>query len=158
MCIMRVYSCIQYIHIYMYMYMWASERIAMRDHVYAIVSGNSRYPAGETRSVGGRGEEATEGGGGNRGSVVAGTGDRRSIAGHTNHCHNTRAHRWHLRYPFHHLSSLGHSFCLHGTMISLTCTRRIARTTIRSTEHLGIIIGIAVRITRLRTEVVHASA
>jgi len=61
----------------MYVYMWASEeRIAMRDHVYAIVSGNSRYPAGETRSKGEGGEEATEEG--RRESWIDRRGDRGS--------------------------------------------------------------------------------
>lgn len=35
----------------------------MRDHVYAIVSGNSRYPAAETRWVGGQGGAEVGGGG-----------------------------------------------------------------------------------------------
>lgn len=145
MCIMRVYIS------------ESRERIAMRDHVYSIVLGNSRYPAGE---LGGSWIETREAGEG-RG------GHRRSIAGHTNRCRNTRASMTPL------LSSsprdqpsLARSFTSSSRarlspvrqLSSLSRTKLVRdelSLTMRSTKYLRIIIGITAKITRSQTETSH---
>lgn len=131
----------------------------MRDHVYAIVSGNSRYPAGEARSNGGKGRRSDRRGKEgivDRSSRGSGIVDRSPgipiIAIIRARIDDTFA------IPFHHLSSLGHSFCLHGTMISSTCTRRIARNDKVDGALRDHHRDRRTRVTRPRSEVVHASA